>query len=284
VRTVADKGRVSLVEVMSRGRRLGIAPDFVIDCTGGGTLARSAGAKLLGGGGAAQSGGFGFSLERADAELFFGRDHLAALRLLYKTRSLGPAARSVTFMRTGAPDELMVKFSAEAGSAREKAAAAAREIFKLLSESSGSLRNSRISHICSRVLSRETGRVRGEYVLDEDDVLGCVKHADGAVKNNWPIELWRGKAPPSFSYLPAGGQYTIPLRSLLVKGFTNLMAAGRCISASRKALGSARVIGACLSTGEFCGLSCAAAAERGTRLKDTDIDRMEFIRKKHESL
>ena len=43
----------------------------------------------------------------------------------------------------------------------------------------------------------------------------------------------------------------------------NLFVAGRCMSASHEALGSARVIGTCLAMGEATGMAAARhAAER----------------------
>ena len=46
-------------------------------------------------------------------------------------------------------------------------------------------------------------------------------------------------------------------------GDDNLFMAGRCMSATHEALGSARVIGTCLATGEAVGKAAARMAERG---------------------
>ena len=59
-----------------------------------------------------------------------------------------------------------------------------------------------------------------------------------------------------------GQTYDIPPRCLRARGVENLFVAGRCLSASHEALGSARVIGTCLATGEAAGTAAARHAER----------------------
>jgi len=66
----------------------------------------------------------------------------------------------------------------------------------------------------------------------------------------------------TYEYLEDGQSYDIPLRCLQARDIRNLFVAGRCLSASHEALGSARVIGTCLSTGEAAGQAAAREAAR----------------------
>jgi hypothetical protein len=43
----------------------------------------------------------------------------------------------------------------------------------------------------------------------------------------------------------------------------NLLVAGRCLSSTREANGSARVMGTCMATGEAAGTAAAMGVERG---------------------
>jgi len=108
-----------------------------------------------------------------------------------------------------------------------------------------------------RVVDREGPRLCGEYTLTSDDILNARKFPDGAVKNAWPIELWDQEKGPSYRYLEPGNYHEIPLRCLKAQGISNCWSAGRCISATREALGSTRVIGICLSLGEEAGREAA---------------------------
>jgi hypothetical protein len=120
-----------------------------------------------------------------------------------------------------------------------------------------------LSHAAPQVGVRETRRVIGRYQLTRDDVVFARKFEDGVARASWPIELWQeGQVGASYEYLPDGETYDIPLRSLQARDVDNLFVAGRCMSASHEALGSARVIGTCLATGEVAGREAARHAGR----------------------
>jgi hypothetical protein len=118
-----------------------------------------------------------------------------------------------------------------------------------------------LSHAAPQVGVRETRRVIGRYQLTRDDVVSTRKFEDGVARASWPIELWQeGHVGASYEYLPDRETYDIPLRSLQARDVDNLFVAGRCMSASHEALGSARVIGTCLATGEAAGREAARLA------------------------
>jgi hypothetical protein len=141
----------------------------------------------------------------------------------------------------------------ETGEAVENAV----KIHGILKNSISSFRDSAVSAMSFAVAEREGIRMKGDYTLTEDDVLKGRKFADGVVKNAWPIELWSRDNGPVFKYPAEGVFYEIPLRCFKSRNIKNLYCAGRCISASREALGSSRVMGTCISLGEQAGLAAA---------------------------
>lgn len=115
-----------------------------------------------------------------------------------------------------------------------------------------------VSHAAPQIGVRESRRVVGRYRLTREDVLSGRRFEDGVARAAWPIELWEeGRTGPSYEYLEDGACYEIPLRALHARDLDNLYVAGRCMSATHEALGSARVIGTCLATGEAAGLAAA---------------------------
>lgn len=100
---------------------------------------------------------------------------------------------------------------------------------------------------------RDGGRVLGEYCLSESDVRSMRKFPDAACRCCWPIEYWDPVDGVSIEYLSNDDYYEIPLRCLKLKGFSNLFAAGKCLSADRVAQASARVAGTCWAMGEAAG-------------------------------
>ena len=126
-----------------------------------------------------------------------------------------------------------------------------------------------VSHVAPQVGIRESRRAIGRYELTRDDVVSGRRFPDGVARASWPIELWDdGRLGPTYEWLDDGRSYDIPLRSLESCDVDNLYVAGRCISATHEALGSARVIGTCLATGEAAGFAATryaagASGERG---------------------
>ena len=120
-----------------------------------------------------------------------------------------------------------------------------------------------VSHAAPQVGIRESRRVIGRYQLTREDVLSARTFEDGVARAAWPIELWEeGRLGATYEYLEDGRTYDIPLRCLQARDVENLFVAGRCLSASRSAMGSARVIGTCLATGEAAGTAAARSAGR----------------------
>jgi len=119
-----------------------------------------------------------------------------------------------------------------------------------------------VSHAAPQVGVRESRRVIGRYQLTRDDVLTGRKFDDGVARASWPIELWEeGRLGATYEWLDDRAHYDIPLRCLQARDVENLFVAGRCMSATHEALGSARVIGTCLAAGEAVGRAAARCAE-----------------------
>ena len=84
----------------------------------------------------------------------------------------------------------------------------------------------KVSRLPEFVGVRESRRIRGRYVLTEEDVCGGRKFADGILSCAWPIELHALGSTTHWNALAEGDYYQIPLRSLMAQGFINLYMAG----------------------------------------------------------
>jgi len=118
---------------------------------------------------------------------------------------------------------------------------------------------------------RESRRLRGRYQLTEDDVLEGRRFADGICRGAWPIELHGEGGETTWKFLATGTYYDVPYGSLLPRAVDNLAVVGRCLSATREAFASARVIGPCMSEGQAVGVAAALAGDR-TALAEVDVD------------
>lgn len=124
---------------------------------------------------------------------------------------------------------------------------------------------------------RESRRTVGSYVLTDRDVLEGARFDDVIACCAWPMEDHAAGRATKWIWLPPGTYFQIPLRSLLLEDFDNLMVAGRCASATHGAQASIRVTAQCFAMGEAAGLTVAAAVDRETsvhRVPATDVQQM----------
>src|SRR5690606_2011463 len=118
---------------------------------------------------------------------------------------------------------------------------------------------------------RETRRFIGEYVLTEDDILGCRDFDDSIGVNGWPVEA-HIKGDVKFVFAPKGsrGYNQIPYRIILPQRIENLFVVVRCASWSHEGQSSARVCGPCFVMGLAPGTAADLAFGDGVTPPQVD--------------
>lgn len=122
--------------------------------------------------------------------------------------------------------------------------------------------NAYIAEIAGMVGIRESRNVTTDYVLTGEDLLSKKKFADAFCVSNYPVDIHgRTLKCDTLPKIVDDGRpyYEIPLRSLFVKGFENLMVAGRCMGAEFLAQSSLRVMHSVRASGEAAGIAAAMA-------------------------
>lgn len=112
---------------------------------------------------------------------------------------------------------------------------------------------------------REYRRFIGDYMLNQNDILAQTRFEDTVAFGGWSIDLH----PPQGMYstesgskhLHADGIYHIPFRSLYSVNVSNMLMAGRNISASHVAFGTTRVMATCAVIGEAAGTGAALCVQ-----------------------
>jgi ribulose 1,5-bisphosphate synthetase/thiazole synthase len=118
---------------------------------------------------------------------------------------------------------------------------------------------------------REARRIHGDYRLTADDVLGARRFPDAIAQCGAPIEDHSGGTDTIWRYIPDHAVYDIPLRCLLPAGLTNVIVAGRCLSASHEAHASARSIAQCMAMGQAAGTLAALSSAGRTAPRQVDV-------------
>lgn len=128
------------------------------------------------------------------------------------------------------------------------------------------------SSLAPRIGIRETRRVMGLEVLQRDDVLtGRKRPADGIGKGAHELDVHGGGDNHRREMIRDGGDYDIPFGCLVPRDTRNLLVAGRCLSASREAHGSARVMGTCMAMGQAAGTAAAMRRETGVPVPEISV-------------
>lgn len=108
---------------------------------------------------------------------------------------------------------------------------------------------------------RETRRMAGDHVLNEEELRRPAPFADAIAAGAYPIDI-HPAAGGGLHYEPLSPDhaYQIPYRSLLPAALDNALAAGRGVSATHGALAAIRVMTISMAVGQAAGTAAAMAA------------------------
>ncbi len=113
---------------------------------------------------------------------------------------------------------------------------------------------------------RESRRLIGDYILNQNDVQEGRVFPDRISYGGWPLDvhhpkgIFSGEEGP-FDFNPRVPIYTIPYRCLYSKNIDNLLFAGRNSSVTHVALGTVRVQGTLAPLGQAAGTAAALCLE-----------------------
>ncbi len=131
--------------------------------------------------------------------------------------------------------------------------------------------------VAPRLGIRESRRILGEYYLTGEEVSNGLKRADGIAKGGHEVDIHGKDEKHTRITIKNAGSYDIPLGCLIPKGMTNLMMAGRCLSADRVAHSSARVMGTCMAMGQAVGTAAALCVKKGICPTQLSIDELRQV-------
>lgn len=125
-----------------------------------------------------------------------------------------------------------------------------------------------------KVAVRDTRRIEGEYQISHEDALTDGSFADIVSRRYGFID-----AVGYYSAQMVSG-HAYPYRCLLPKGVDNLLAAGRCASATHLGFASGRGMGENMGMGQAAGIAAAEAIRQKKTPKDIDVAPVQEILRK----
>jgi len=132
----------------------------------------------------------------------------------------------------------------------------------LLKQHVPEFKNCVISSIAPMTGVRQSRRIKGKHVLTGTEYLEATPFVDAIARACHPIDIHLPSGDDQILHYPETAAY-IPFRSLQPEGVSNLLVAGRPISADEDAFAGVRVQATCMETGEAAGLAAALCVKQG---------------------
>ncbi len=120
-----------------------------------------------------------------------------------------------------------------------------------------------LTRLAPRIGVRETRRIVGEHVLTAEEVLEGRRSTEAIARGGHHVDIHGAGTYQKRIPVSEGRSYDIPYGCMIPRGLANVLVAGRCLSSTREANGSTRVMGTCLATGQAAGTAAALCALQG---------------------
>jgi len=150
------------------------------------------------------------------------------------------------------------------------------EIFAFLQKYVPGCENAKLLQSGSTLGIRETRHIHAIKTLVVDDLLECKAPDDSILLAANSVDVHGRFGPRSNEYiaLPEGRYYGIPYGCLVPENRSNLLVAGRCISAESEAAGAIRVMPPCMGIGQAAGVAAGLAIQNGEDLRKLDVQKL----------
>ena len=130
---------------------------------------------------------------------------------------------------------------------------------------------------------RETRHFEGLETLDKDDILEAKFYENWVVRRAWfnfDVHNLTGASldkTGAQKHFKQRNDYTIPYGCLLPKNVEGLLLSGRNISGSHMAHSNFRIMSVCIALGEAAGTAAALSIIDNVRLRDVDVKKIQEI-------
>lgn len=291
---ICEKNSVSHIIITNKDGMSAIKASYVIDCTGDADVCAMCGfpmqempaAVLM------QPASLGFRIGGVDLDKIVGlhprtpntkfqmysvREKFESLEGIEKIPNFGgPWFCSVLNDKAGVVNVNITRTAADATDANSvtKAECELREdvftFFNLLKKYIPAFKDSYLLTVAPQVGFRESRRIEGNHILTAEEYVDAVHFEDTVARGAHPIDIHRAAdSKQDVQFLSQAGY--IPYRSLVSYKISNVIVAGRCISADRRTFASIRVQATAMALGQAAGTAAAICLRSSCDVSDVDI-------------
>ena len=131
-------------------------------------------------------------------------------------------------------------------------------------------RNCRVSCTATQAGVRETRRIVGLHTITAQEYLSAYQYEDSISRGCHPIDIHSNSIYEQTVHFLEKPAY-VPYRALVPVNQSNLLVAGRCLSADREAFASLRVQASAMGAGQAAGVAAAMCAAQCIDVKNVNI-------------
>ncbi len=308
---IQTENKIDCVVIQTKKGPLAVRAKMIVDATGDGDVAYSAGVPFdqgKAGSGLCQPGTLNFRIAGVDVEKVqsqpgglnsinkrFRQDQLAGKTGVSCTRqgmALGRLTSAGQLSYLNFCDVYMIDPTDIDGQTKGEVDGRkiVMELFEYLKTNIEGMENIELASIAPEMGYRDSRRIKGHYTLTTDDIESARTFNDViavyprfydmlALDGDWS----KGRAYGSdavYTPLKNGVSYQIPYRSLIPVVVENLLVAGRCISSDHVAESTLRAISACMLTGQAAGSGAALAIQTDAKPAEVEMAALQGILKK----
>lgn len=277
VEAVVEDNRITGVVVATKNGLADIRAKIFVDCTGDADVAYFASAETMKEAGSLSPMTLCLNLTNVTEEQVrkanigqIARKARKKYPLIPNGWGLGKVSNSSSFYINHAGTRDFGQFDATDPIQRTKAECLSRrqvlQMVQAMREFGGEpLREIELIGTGPQIGIRETRRVKGSYILTEEDALSGKKFDD--------VIAWRsGFLDIGFVRLSKMKIHDVPYRAILPEKLDGLLMAGRCISATHVAASAGKSMGNCVATGHAAGLAAALSVQKDCLPRELKID------------
>ena len=286
---VMKNGYITHVIVESKSGTVALEADYVIDATGDGDVAFSAGVPMQNFHGTLQPATLYFALNKVKTDGFKGYypgekgSSIPEIRKLLAEKcpdapqmggpwcfaGMGEGTVVVNMSRT-ALNWLDVQDATRAECVLREDV---NKLVELLKVHVPAFKDAELMMTAPQVGVRETRHIKGVHILRGDEYLRGEHFADSIARCAHPIDIHSSNDnTQSVTYMKQAAY--LPYRSIIADGFHNLLVPSRCFSADREAFASARVQVGVMGLGQAAGVAAAQCAEDNRSVLQADVKRL----------
>lgn len=171
----------------------------------------------------------------------------------------------------------MTRTAADACDNRDYTAAECRlreDVYRMadvLRNNFAEFKNCYVASVATQAGIRETRRIKGVHTMTAEEYMSGYRYEDSISRGAHPIDIHATKGSSQVAHFLEQAAY-VPYRALIAQNYPNLLVAGRCLSADRKAFASMRVQASCMGTGQAAGVAAAMAAKCSCDVQNVDVE------------